>query len=165
MGIDVSICISSPLVYSYLIYSLSPLIFCASLPPSLLNIQSVLMLLSSFLIASSPLTPCLSSPCFHHPSCLSPLVHTYRLFSSCSTALVCADVWCGACGGWGGKGIEPQSGNWSEAPQLHLTSDLATWDQSYELPAYGKRLINLRMYSMYCAINWMLIMNVHMHTS
>uniref|UniRef100_A0A7N6B867 Glutamate receptor n=1 Tax=Anabas testudineus TaxID=64144 RepID=A0A7N6B867_ANATE len=55
MGIDVSICVSSPLVYSYLIYSLSPLIFFASLPPSLLNIKSVLMPLSSFLIASSPL--------------------------------------------------------------------------------------------------------------
>lgn len=159
MGIDVSICVSSPLVSSYLIYSLSlsPLIFCASLPPSLLNIQFVLFF--------PPLTPFLSSPYFHHPSCLSPLVHTYRLFSSCSTALVCADVWCGACGGRGGEGVEPQSGNWSEAPQLHLTSDLATWDQSYELPAYGKRLINLRMYSMYWAINWMLMFIVNTHTS
>lgn len=79
MGIDVSICVSSPLVYSYLIYSLSPLIFFASLPPSLLNIKSVLMPLSSFLIASSPLAPCLSSPCFYPPFCPLPYLLSFPL--------------------------------------------------------------------------------------
>lgn len=59
-----------------------------------------------------------------------------------TTAVVSADVRCGACGGGGGEGVEPQSGNRSEAAQLHLAADLATRDQPDELPAHGKRPMN-----------------------
>lgn len=59
-----------------------------------------------------------------------------------TTAVVSADVRCGACGGGGGEGVEPQSGNRSEAAQLHLAADLATRDQPDELPAHGKHLMN-----------------------
>lgn len=55
-----------------------------------------------------------------------------------NAAVFGADVWCGARGGGGSAGIEPQSGNRSEAAQLHLASDLAAWDKSHELPAHGK---------------------------
>lgn len=55
-----------------------------------------------------------------------------------NAAVVGADVWCGARGGGGSAGTEPQSGNWSEAAQLHLASDLAARDESHELPAHGK---------------------------
>lgn len=55
-----------------------------------------------------------------------------------NAAVVGADVWCGARGGGGSAGIEPQSGNRSEAAQLHLASDLAARDESHELPAHGK---------------------------
>lgn len=55
-----------------------------------------------------------------------------------TTALVSADVRRGARGGGGGEGVEPQSGNRSEAAQLHLAADLAARDQPHELPAHGK---------------------------
>lgn len=71
------------------------------------------------------------------PSLPPPFLHLAP-----TTAVVSADVRCGACGGGGGEGVEPQSGNRSEAAQLHLAADLATRDQPDELPAHGKHLMN-----------------------
>lgn len=68
----------------------------------------------------------------------SPLPSTPSLPFPSTTALVGADVRRRACGGGGGEGVEPQSGNRSEAAQLHLAADLAARDQPDELPAHGK---------------------------
>lgn len=133
------------------LFSRSPLVFPASPSASLLTIQSsVLEPLSSLhLLPWLPVFPrYVSVP---PPFAFLPL-HMSLVSSPPSTALVSTDVWCGACGGGGSKGIEPQSGNRSEATQLHLTSDLATRDQSYELPAHGKCLINLHVSNMCCQI-------------
>lgn len=118
------------------LFSLSPLIFPASFRfnHSIISALSSLHLLPWLLVFPR----CVSIP---PPFAFLPL-HISLVSSPPFTALVSADVWCGACSGGGSEGIEPQSGNRSEATQLHLTSDLATRDQSYELPAHGKRLIN-----------------------
>ncbi len=136
MGIDVSICVSSPLVYWYLtsLLSLSILLYFSCLSPSIRVNHSNISVHTSLLVASPHLTP---GPFLALLLSLPP--HFPLVFS---TALVGTDVWCGACGGGRGEGIEPQSGNRCEATQLHVTSDLATRDQSYELPAHGKCRIN-----------------------
>lgn len=126
----------------------------SSLPPSLWIIQSswASLLFPHHIFSPDSLS---SFPVFLLPplSPFTPLSISLVLPLHLSTALVSADVWCGACGGGGGEGIEPQSGNRSEAAQLHLTSDLATWDQPHELPAHGKRLMNnLHECNTYCAI-------------
>lgn len=113
--------------------------FSFSPPPLPCCFPSITCVSASRLITSSALPPSLSSLCFFfiYPVLSSPSSFISHISSS-STALFGADVWCGACGGGGGEGIEPQSGNWSEATQLHLASDLATRDQPHELPAHGK---------------------------
>lgn len=134
------------------------------LPPSLLTIQS-----------SLPLPPLSSLHLFFWllvfllhvstPSSAFLPLHIFCVSSLLSTALVSADVWCGACGGGGGEGIEPQSGNRSEATQLYLTSDMATRDQSYELSAHGNRLINLHVCCMHRTVQSPANMHAHAHTS
>ena len=74
MGIDVSICVSSPLVYSFLTSLLSPSSYFPSIPVN----RSITSARSSLLIATSPLTPCLcfhplSPPPFHHIALVSSL--------------------------------------------------------------------------------------------
>lgn len=116
-------------------------------PPGLLY-TSHLPLLLLFPSCSIPVNRI--NPCLHLSSHLSSLPHA--AFASIppppfprlapATAVVSADVRCGACGGGGGEGVEPQSGDRSEAAQLHLAADLATRDQPDELPAHGKHLMN-----------------------
>lgn len=120
--------LSFPLIYSF---PTSVFLFSSFIPV----ILSIINASTSLLITSSALSHFPSSPCFHPscPFCLPPFVSR-----SLSTALFSADVWCRSCGCGGGQGIEPQSGNWSKAPELHLASDLATRDQPHELSSHGK---------------------------
>lgn len=120
-------------------------------PPGLLY-TSHLPLLLLFFSCSIPVNRI--NPCLHLSSHLSSLSSTLPPMSPLcpsrppflrlapTTAFVSADVRCGACCGGGGEGVEPQSGNRSEAAQLHLAADLATRDQPDELPAHGKHLMN-----------------------
>ncbi len=53
------------------------------------------------------------------------------------TVVISADVRCSACGGRSGARTEPQSGDRSEASELHVFTHLAARHQSHELPAHG----------------------------
>lgn len=129
MAIDVSICVPLP----------------HPKPPGLLSTSTVPLPAAFPLARRRPLLTesiraslHLSS---HHISPSPPLPHPPRLplhGSLSTTAIVSADVRRGARGGGGGEGVEPQSGNRSEAAQLHLAADLAARDQPHELPAHGK---------------------------
>lgn len=104
--------------------------------------KSILLLFSSLMLLLSPslLTNQSYGLVFPWVIALSPLyLHLSLLLISPgpNAAVVGADVWCSARGGGGSAGIEPQSGNRSEAAQLQLASDLAARDESHELPAHG----------------------------
>lgn len=134
MAIDVSICVPSPtpnpLVRSLPQPSLFPLLSLSPRRRPLLteSIRASLHLSSHHISPSLP------------PSPLSPSPAPFS-----TTALVSADVRRGARGGGGGEGVEPQSGNRSEAAQLHLAADLAARDQPHELPAHGKQLKHINL--------------------
>lgn len=54
------------------------------------------------------------------------------------SAVVGPDVRCGSCGGERRARAEPQSGDRSEAAELHHAAHLAARDQPHELPTHGK---------------------------
>lgn len=86
MDIDVSICVSSPLVYSYFTCILFLLFFPATLALSLLNIQSSYSFLSSFLFPHPPLPSFL--PSLLASSSLSHLSSFVFPFPQLSSALM-----------------------------------------------------------------------------
>lgn len=108
-----------------------------STPQHLFPFCSLILPLSSSLLTNQ--SPYILFPpwLFAFPRFTSVSLHSLSLWVP-NTAVVGADVWCGACGGGGSARIKPQSRNRSEAAQLYLTSDLAAWDKSHELPAHGK---------------------------
>lgn len=75
----------------------------------------------------------------HHHSALASAYLSSRFIHVLSppTVVICADVRCSACGGRSSARAEPQSGDRSEASELHFLTHLAARHQSHELPAHG----------------------------
>lgn len=67
----------------------------------------------------------------------------------CAPAVVGPDVRCSSRGGECRTGAEPQSGDRSEAAELHLPTHLAAWNQPHELPTHGTHIHTLQTHSAY----------------
>lgn len=65
-----------------------------------------------------------------------PSVWSNSFFVWCP-AVIRPHVWWRSCGGRRCAGAEPESGDRSEAAELHLPAHLAAWDKPHELPTNG----------------------------